>query len=536
MGIYSAIFNHTLGPVTVGPSSSNTSALYRIGKLIYQLVKGVPKNVVVKLATTTSFARTYLGMKSDLAFINGLLGKDITAVDFNDAYKHASKAGLSILFDTKSWAGTGTVKGCKIEIISKTDDKFNIIADSTGGGTIALLEINGCPVKIEGDYYELLIFTKKNPEIKLKQILTLFLQKNIHADSAYCSKGNKNLSIIEFKKNIPFDENLIQILNSEAEVVNFFTLDPVYPVIIDKKAIPPFIYADEMVAYADRNNYELWQAAINYEKSLSSWTEKQVFNYAKKLWKTSLNSIKKGIKSNFNINGIVTPKAKEIFENLKTNKSSIKTFPMGILDIAVPISLGIMEFSNGSGVVVCTPTGGSCGIVPAAIYSAGLYLKSDNDSMVKAFLAAGVIGICMAEDNTFSGGKLGCQAEIGCGAAMAAGALVQMLGGSPKQSCDAASMALQSLLGLVCDPVAGLVQVPCLARNMSAAAIAVVAANTVMAGFNAVIPLEDMCIVLKEVGKIVSPCKGIGATTTRTGSRLAKEQQEWEKNSRLLKK
>jgi L-serine dehydratase len=141
----------------------------------------------------------------------------------------------------------------------------------------------------------------------------------------------------------------------------------------------------------------------------------------------------------------------------------------------------------------------------------------------------------MAENNNFSGGKLGCQAEIGCGAAMAAGALVQMLGGSPKQSCDAASMSLQSLLGLVCDPVAGLVQVPCIARNMNATATAVVSANSILSGFDAVIPLEDMSFALKEVGKIVSPCKGIGTTTTPTGLTLAREQEKREIAARQIR-
>ena len=521
MNIYPTIFNHTLGPVTVGPSSSNTAALFRTGKLVHQLAGGIPKDVFVKLAASTSFARTYLGMKSDLAFINGLLGRSITETDFDKAYKYAARAGLSVSFDTKSWQGTGTIKGSWINITCKDNSKLSVIADSTGGGTLALLEINGCPVNIEGDYYELLIFTKKTSAKKLKQIAEAVLDSSFQRKGELILvEGAVDLSLIEFKSKNPFDKSLITLLSNKEEIIKISILEPVYPVIVAEKAIPPFTSAGEMVAYAEKKGFELWQAAIEYEKSLCNWTDKEILDYAKNLWQIILDSIKKGMKSDFSMNGIMTPKAKEISENL--NKKNILS--MGILDIAVPVSLGVMEFSNAAGVIVCIPTGGSCGIVPAVIYSAGVYLKADNDVMVKALLASGIIGICMAKENNFSGGQMGCQAEISCGAAMAAGALAQMLGGSPKQCCDAASMTLQSLLGLVCDPVAGLVQVPCIARNMSATATAVVSANSVMAGFDPVIPLEDMFLALKEVGKIVSPCKGIGATTTPTGCRLAKEQ------------
>ena len=525
---YPAIFNHTLGPVTIGPSSSNTSALYRIGKLIHQLAGGIPKAAVVKLAASTSFARTYLGMKSDLAFINGLLDRAITEPGFDNAYKYASEAGLSISFDTKSWQGKGTIKGSWIEITCKDNKKLNVIADSKGGGTVTLLEINSCPVKIEGNYYELLIFTKKSSEEKLKKTADVLLEKNIHTEFRII-EGSDDLSLIELKSNNPFDRSLIELLDNKEEVIKVSILDPVYPVIVAEKAKPPFFYADEMVRYTDKNNFELWQAAIEYEKSLSAWTEKQILDYAGELWQIIVDSIEKGMKSDFSINGIITPKARKMSEYF--NEKNI--LPMGILDMAVPVSLAVMEYSNASGLIVCLPTGGACGIVPAVIYSAGLYLKKDKNEMVKALLASGIIGICMAENNTFSGGLLGCQAEIGCAAAMAAGALVQMLGGSPKQSCDAASMALQSLLGLVCDPVAGLAQVPCIARNMNATATAVISANSVLSGFDAVIPLEDMSLALKEVGKIVSPCKGIGTTTTPTGCRLAKGQYKKDLNIRI---
>ena len=118
--------------------------------------------------------------------------------------------------------------------------------------------------------------------------------------------------------------------------------------------------------------------------------------------------------------------AKKLHEEYGVDESKI--YPLGMLNIAVPLSLGVMEYSNAAGIIVCLPTGGSSGIVPAAIFSAASGTATAAETMVKAFLTAGVIGVIMARTNNFSGGALGCQAEIGCGAAMAAAALVQMLG------------------------------------------------------------------------------------------------------------
>ena len=143
-------------------------------------------------------------------------------------------------------------------------------------------------------------------------------------------------------------------------------------------------------------------------------------------------------------------------------------------------------------------------------------------------MAAGIIGVLMMVDgNEFAGGTHGCQAEIACGAAMSAAGLVQLMGGTPKQACDAASMCLQSFLGLICDPVAGLVQVPCLARNIAGVSVAAASAQSVCAGFDVVIPLDEMSRIMVQVGGQISKELGMccnGCCLTPTGTRLAKEQ------------
>lgn len=518
MKSYPSIFNHVLGPVAPGPSSSNTAAPYRIGDLVHQIVGRVPEKVFMELASSTSFARTFLGSKSDLALISGLLGKDIKKYDIAKAYKDAKKAGLSIEFDTTGWAGLGTMKGSRIHV-----DDMIIIADSTGGGTVLIKEIDGCSLDVKGDCYVLLLFTDSKRAPKLEKAFASF--------SPVCSKGNDKKAIITISYADPAFKKKLEVLAKANEKLfdKASFLNPVHPVVCNLKAEPPFQSAAELCDFCRKKRLSIWQAAIKYEAAISGWKEKEVYQYAAELWDICLEGIGRGAEGNFDIGGMITPKANLLLKKY-INKKNKKFFSTGILDFAVPLSLGVMEYSNASGIIVCLPTGGSSGIVPAAIYAAA----QDVSAMVKAFLAAGVIGVIMARTNNFSGGALGCQAEIGCGAAMAAAALVQLLGGSPKQACDAASMTLQCLSGLVCDPVAGTVQVPCIARNMSATATAFTCANAVMAGFDPVIPFDEEHDAFVTIGKIVCKCKGIGATTTPTGQKIATEMQKKYTKSRKV--
>lgn len=298
------------------------------------------------------------------------------------------------------------------------------------------------------------------------------------------------------------------------------SLDPVHTVVIDPLLIPPFESSEEMIVFSEKHRLDLSQAAIKYEAALAGWSEDRVFSHAQKLWGIVKLSIEKGMEGNFDMNGVVTPKAAQLANSF--GKQGM--LPMGILDIAGPISLAIMEYSNSSGTILCIPTGGASGIVPASIYAAGVHFELSDEDMAKALMAAGMLGVFMSNGNNFCGGEFGCQAEVGCGAAMAAGALAYIMGGTPKQSCDSASMALQCLMGLVCDPVAGVVQIPCFARNMSSTAIAAMCANSVMAGFDAGIPFHEMFEAMKTVGKIVYHSHEIGASTTPTGCRMRDEQ------------
>lgn len=192
----------------------------------------------------------------------------------------------------------------------------------------------------------------------------------------------------------------------------------------------------------------------------------------------------------------------------------------------IAMALAVAGCNAGMGRVVAAPTAGACGILPAVVIGAAQEHGLDRRTQVLGLFAAGAIGEVIARHATISGAQGGCQAECGAASAMAAGALCQMLGGGPEQVIQAAGIALKNLLGLVCDPVGGLVECPCVKRNAGSAANALAAAAMALAGIQSVIPPDEVIAAMKRVGEMMpaalrETAEG-GLAATPTGRRIAK--------------
>ena len=168
---------------------------------------------------------------------------------------------------------------------------------------------------------------------------------------------------------------------------------------------------------------------------------------------------------------------------------------------AITAALSVAETNASMGVIVAAPTAGSAGVVPAAILSVYQDFDIELDALRRGLINAGAIGYLFTRNGSVAGAEAGCQAEVGAASAMAASALAEMLGGTPHQCCDAASIAVSNLLGLVCDPVRGLVEVPCQTRNTIGVAGAFTAAELSLAGIGAAVPLDEMIDIMTDVGK-----------------------------------
>ena len=191
---------------------------------------------------------------------------------------------------------------------------------------------------------------------------------------------------------------------------------------------------------------------------------------------------------------------------------------------AIARALAVVEVNASMGKIVAAPTAGSCGVLPAVLFTVEEALNISEEELVTALFTSAGIGMIIADRANVSGAEGGCQAEIGSAAGMAAAAAVELAGGSPKDTAHAAAIAMKSFLGLVCDPVAGLVEVPCVKRNATAATVALAAAEMVLAGIKSAIPLDEVIDAMNEIGKQM-PCslretaQG-GLAITPTGRRI----------------
>ncbi|PKR78584.1 L-serine ammonia-lyase, iron-sulfur-dependent, subunit alpha [Halalkalibacillus sediminis] len=195
-----------------------------------------------------------------------------------------------------------------------------------------------------------------------------------------------------------------------------------------------------------------------------------------------------------------------------------------LLDV-VSKAVATNEVNAAMGTICATPTAGSAGCVPGVLFGLKPRLKPTRDQMIRFLFTSGAFGQVIANNASISGAAGGCQAEVGSAAGMASAAAVEMAGGSPQQSAEAMAITLKNMLGLVCDPVAGLVEVPCVKRNAMGSSQAIVSADLALAGVTSRIPTDEVIGAMFKIGQSMSPAlketgEG-GLAATPTGKALA---------------
>ena len=197
------------------------------------------------------------------------------------------------------------------------------------------------------------------------------------------------------------------------------------------------------------------------------------------------------------IGGLIGGEAKKIVEMRRGGKSAGGT----LMNKVIAYSMAVLEVNASMGVIVAAPTAGSSGVLPGTVLALQSEHGWDNEIVYKGLFNASAIGYLLMRNASVAGAEAGCQAEVGAASAMAASAVVEMMGGTPEMCLQAAGMALANLLGLVCDPVAGLVEVPCQTRNATGALNAISCAEIVLSGVDFLIPFDEMAEVMLRVGK-----------------------------------
>ena len=255
---------------------------------------------------------------------------------------------------------------------------------------------------------------------------------------------------------------------------------------------------EELLEICNEEGIKLSEYALRCEMQSKNLSREEVLE---RLYRT-LEVMKKSSSSGrekevYSLSGLIGGDAYKLQKYLESGKSFTGNGAM----LAMAMALSSSEVNAAMGKIVACPTAGSCGILPAVILTAKERLKLEDSELLYGLLASSAVGIIIGKNATFSGAEGGCQAECGSASAMAAAGLVELMGGTPEMSLNAAAIVIKNILGLVCDPVAGLVEIPCAKRNASGAVNAICAADLVMAGIESKIPFDDTVIAMSQVGK-----------------------------------
>jgi L-serine dehydratase len=460
-----------VGPSMVGPSSSHTAGANKIGHIARNIIiartaseKSIVRSLEVKLLG--SFRDTGPGHYTPSALGGGLHG---LAPDHPQMLQHGDPSFLKqhgIDFGIFTATFSGYIKGLPEEEHKYKNENNNNIA-------------------------EIIVYTDS-----VKYTITGFSIGGGNVEVRYLDK--RLLSPVSGKEEFYFHNGNI-ITPSEAKKFGHPVL---IPAIINISKHPkthysiPFNTFDELSVYLNKSKKELINVIFEVENNLQSTNRDEILGKAAEYWTIMKASVKKGIKSRELSLLKLTGK-----DAAKINKF-VKKRPLfdNIYGRAAAYAVAVNEVNAKCGVIVACPTAGSCGILPGVIQAYAEIEKPKKIKILEAILVSGFLGMILFNDVTTAGADYGCQAEVGVGAAMAASALTYLENGNSLEIIQSFILALKNSLGLICDPVAGLVEVPCVKRNGVFSSLAISASLMALSGVKSFISPDEVVLTMKEVG------------------------------------
>ena len=281
----------------------------------------------------------------------------------------------------------------------------------------------------------------------------------------------------------------------------------------------------ELIALCEKENLTIAEVMIRREAETSEKTRDELVNEMFENLLTMQKSIRFGLEENQQtVTGLAGGNAEKLMAYAE--KANMGRDMAQICAAA----LAVAEVNASMGRIVAAPTAGASGVLPAVLVMCSAKHGFTDRDLVNGLFTAGAVGVIIARNASISGAEGGCQAEIGSASAMAAGALSYLEGGDCEEICHACALAMKSLLGLTCDPVAGLVEVPCIKRNASGAVNAVVASQMAMSGIRSAIPPDEVIDSMRRIGHLLPACLREtgqdGLATTPTGLHIAQQMAQ----------
>ncbi len=527
--LLASIFNDVIGPIMRGPSSSHSAASVRIGLLIHDLLGGVPDRLEIDYDSSGSLATTHESQGTDMGLYGGLLGYEPDDPRLPNSPDVLPSTGCTIEV-RKPELGDPHPNTYRI-LGARGSREHRLVALSTGGGMIEVVELDGVPVSLFGDYAVTLFdfgTWRQDPSVVLRTNSTdLAAQASAFAGELLSTHGE----IIDTVEVIPGElehGGALVVVSSGKPLTDEIDCAPdnrrdlraVLPVLSRRDMVVPFSHASELSPAADLAVRPLSDWALEYEMSRGDIAAPEVHAQARRMLDIMAKGVETGLAGTDYEDRILGWQSGR-FVDLQRQGSLLDG---GLLNDMIAYVTALMEAKSAMEVIIAAPTAGACATFPGALLAAIDAVEATDEAAERALLTGGLIGVFVTNRSSFAAEVGGCQAETGAGAAMAAAALVELAGGSAALSLSAASQALQNVLGLICDPVGNRVEAPCLGRNVAGAANALSCANMALAGYDHVVPFDEVLDAHRNVSELMARelrCTGLsGLAITPTAQRI----------------
>ena len=487
---FPSILNDVIGPIMRGPSSSHTAASWRIGRYARLALGEAPRAINIVFEDQGAFADVFRAQRADLAFIAGALGLDIEDPVYDLAAQKAEKEGVAVSFSRAVLpGGFDHPNDLDISLAGETQG-VTLRATSLGGGTIQIKALNGLPVFSLADAFDIYALLDPEDAIKAEARLKAF------AAEAVTSTGESAAGLKLLQARFLTEPSAACLKALQAAAV--CPLVKVAPLVLPRPGKPLYADAVSLLAFCRKHKLSLGEAALRCEAELLGVSEKEADALMQRRLDVMLCSVGAGFKRNDGLR-LLTPTARGIYKHSLSAKALGPGAPLK----AAARALAAMQENSAGGLVCAAPTAGSAGVMPGVLLTLHEDLGHNTDALRKALWTAGGVGWCFASVATFAAEVGGCQVEVGIAGAMAAAALVESAGGTPEAALDAAAMSLQNVMGLVCDPVQGFVELPCHSRNAAAASAAFTAADMILGGWRNLVPFDETARAVLAVGHML---------------------------------
>ncbi|WP_322290272.1 L-serine ammonia-lyase, iron-sulfur-dependent, subunit alpha [Paratractidigestivibacter sp.] len=486
-----------LGPIMVGPSSSHTAGALRCAQVAASLVDG--RVASVRFSLWNSFAHTHKGHGTDRALVAGILGLSTYDERIRDAFALAAEAGLDYGFVAAGDDATMHPNTVDIQMKSDSGTVTTVRGESLGGGKVRISRINGVGVDVTGRYTTLFVAHRDVPGVlaALANLLA-YAQVNIAFCRTYrTEEGGQAYTV--FETDVAPAESVLDMARGleHVDFATFISLSGAGAV------VGPGVSAEELFDDGEQMLGACAELGLSIGGVMRTREEMLIGKDAaasvmKRVIETMRDETTAPIEHpTRSLGGFIGGEATAV----KTNAPQLAAALMGDVQTdAVARAMAVLERSAAMGVIVAAPTAGSAGVVPGCVLALADHLGADDDAVAEALYCAAAIGLNIQTGACVAGAEGGCQAEVGSAAAMAAAACAQLMGATPEQALTASSLTISNLLGLVCDPVGGLVEVPCQVRNAIGVAAAFSSAQLALSGVRSLVPFDQVVHAMSEVG------------------------------------